>query len=52
MRKKESDIGDKMLMNNSRYKVSQARKVSSRRKRPPQVIYPSSRSNDEGNILR
>ena len=27
LRKKESDIGDKMLMNSSRCKVSQARKV-------------------------
>ena len=42
MRKKECDIGHKMLMNSSRCKVSQARKVSSRRKRPSQVIYPSS----------
>ena len=29
MKKKERDIGDKMLMNNSRCEVSQARKVSS-----------------------
>ena len=29
MIKKECDIGDKMLMNSSRCKVSQARKVSS-----------------------
>ena len=42
MRKKECDIGHKMLMNSSRCKVSQARKVSSIRKRLPQVIYPSS----------
>ena len=42
LRKKESDIGDKMLMNSSRCKASQARKVSSRKKRSPQVIYPSS----------
>ena len=42
MRKKEYNVGDKMLMNNLRCEVSQARKVSSRRKRPPQVIYPSS----------
>ena len=36
MRKKECDIGDKMLMNRS------SRKASSRKKRLPQVIYLSS----------
>jgi hypothetical protein len=41
-RMKECGIGDKMLMNSSRCKASQARKVSSRKKRSPQVIYPSS----------
>ena len=34
--RKEYNIGDKVLMK------TQARKASSRKKRPPQIIYPSS----------
>jgi hypothetical protein len=36
MRKKECDMGDKMLMNSS------SKEASRRKGRPPQVIYPSS----------
>jgi hypothetical protein len=47
--RKECNIGDKMLMNSSS-------KASNRKRRPPQVIYPSSMvpscSVNEDNILR
>ena len=50
MRKKECDIGDKMLMNSS------SKESFKQEERITTVIYlrhmVSSRSNDEGNILR
>ena len=42
MRKRRCDLGNKKLMNSSRYETSWARKTSSKREEPSWVIDPSS----------